>query len=173
MIFPDKPFWFIGDASIDFILDYFYRRINYNQLYDNLTNKFNYNNDEVSSTLDFILNLFNEARLFNLEETERTSPRFYADYFPNPVINVTRKCNLHCKHCYADAGNQWDDSQLTFSEIKELINIILQCYNLADIDKRVLLTGGEPFLREDITDIVMYINQMGGTPLVNTNAHTC
>lgn len=30
VIFPDKPFWFIGDASIDFILDYFYRRINYN-----------------------------------------------------------------------------------------------------------------------------------------------
>ena len=40
------------------------------------------------------------------------------------AINLTRRCNLACAHCYLDAGTlrEGDDDELTSGEVKEILD---------------------------------------------------
>lgn len=75
-------------------------------------------------------------------------------------FHITGRCNLQCKHCYRTEGNV---ETLTLSDVKMVIDqflALLKKYNeLHGIKKRghVNITGGEPFFREDIKDILRYL----------------
>jgi radical SAM protein with 4Fe4S-binding SPASM domain len=88
--------------------------------------------------------------------------------FPVPRLvawEVTRKCNLKCRHCRADSCDDEYRDELTFQDAKKLID------DIASFAKPVLiLTGGEPLLRQDIWDIVSYARERGLTPALGTNA---
>jgi putative heme d1 biosynthesis radical SAM protein NirJ2 len=77
--------------------------------------------------------------------------------------NITRACNLACRHCYRDAGPR-DLGELTTLEGKQL---------LADIArarfKIVVLSGGEPLVREDIFDLISEVGSLGMRPVLGTN----
>lgn len=70
-----------------------------------------------------------------------------------PVVWVTNKCNLKCKMC-----DQWKtDPALFFKEIstKEWFTFIDSANRMHAV--AIVITGGEPLLREDIFDIIKYI----------------
>ena len=68
--------------------------------------------------------------------------------------NLTKRCNLSCSHCYLDAAFLEGDvvDELSLSESKKLID------QMAEVNPNacLILTGGEPLLREDIFDIARY-----------------
>lgn len=66
------------------------------------------------------------------------------------LFEVTRRCNLYCKHCCVDASQNITD--LSLKNIKKIL-AELSKYNL----NILTLTGGEPLLREDIFTILEYI----------------
>lgn len=71
------------------------------------------------------------------------------------LFYVTSRCNLRCKHCfYLDELNQ--HSEMTVEEIK-LLAASLKPLSF------VRLTGGEPFLRKDIPEVVSAFYQLAGT----------
>ncbi len=65
--------------------------------------------------------------------------------------NVTRKCNLKCQHCYINAATDELRDELTTEEAKRLID---QIYNVSR--PLLILSGGEPMLRQDIFEIIKY-----------------
>ena len=67
-------------------------------------------------------------------------------------INVTTRCNLRCKICNAYRFPSKKQEELTTQEIREVIR---QADNWGI--KRVIFSGGEPFLREDIFEICDFI----------------
>ncbi|MCK4261213.1 MAG: radical SAM protein [Halanaerobiales bacterium] len=70
-------------------------------------------------------------------------------------LEITKKCNLRCKHCFNSSGIECEDKeQLTTEEVKRLINMAHEM-GVWQFD----LTGGEPFLRKDIFEILEYLNQ--------------
>lgn len=75
-------------------------------------------------------------------------------------FHITGRCNLRCKHCYRTEG---DVETLSFEDIISVIEqfIVLKSkYNeLHKIKKRghINLTGGEPFFRKDIKEIIKYL----------------
>ena len=77
-------------------------------------------------------------------------------------FHITGHCNLRCKHCYRTEG---DVETLTYEDIINVIEqFILLCkkYNdLHGIKKRghINLTGGEPFFRKDIKEIIKYLGE--------------
>ena len=77
--------------------------------------------------------------------------------------NTTRACNLNCKHCYRDAGEK-DKDELNLGEAENLLREI----KLAGF-KIVVLSGGEPLLREDIYEIIGYAKSTGLRPVLGTN----
>jgi len=70
------------------------------------------------------------------------------------ALNLTRRCNLGCQHCYLDAGTRLDgeDGELTTIEVKSLIDDIA---GLAP-ECMIVMTGGEPLLRPDIEELVAH-----------------
>ena len=69
----------------------------------------------------------------------------------NVSLEITRKCNLRCKHCYSNSGIK-RENELTFKEIKELIDDLAAAAVL-----NITLTGGEPLLHPHIFDVISYI----------------
>ncbi|RLG29151.1 hypothetical protein DRN97_12360 [Methanosarcinales archaeon] len=71
--------------------------------------------------------------------------------------NITRKCNLRCKHCYYEAGTPLPE-QLSTEESFALIDEIANVFG----DKaNVTFGGGEPLLRKDIFDLISYGKERG------------
>ncbi|MCL4459964.1 MAG: radical SAM protein [Chloroflexi bacterium] len=69
---------------------------------------------------------------------------------------LTRRCNLACAHCRAAAANAPYEGELSTTECFRLVDEILQIGRPI-----IVLTGGEPLLREDIFDIAKYAIDKG------------
>ncbi|OIP76023.1 MAG: hypothetical protein AUK07_00430 [Parcubacteria group bacterium CG2_30_36_21] len=78
-------------------------------------------------------------------------------------LRVTMACNLRCKHCYSVAGNKLND-ELSLQEIKRVIDELKQLGAI-----RIFFTGGEPFMRPDILDILNYTDKNGFAMYISTN----
>ena len=77
-------------------------------------------------------------------------------------FHITGRCNLQCKHCYRTDGNV---EKLSFDDIKNVIEqykLLCQKYNEEHKIKRkghINITGGEPFIRNDIKEILQYLGE--------------
>lgn len=65
--------------------------------------------------------------------------------------NVTLKCNLKCAHCYINAAETELSNELNTDSAKMLI------HQITEVSRPLLiLSGGEPLLRDDIYEIIRY-----------------
>ncbi|MCW4016086.1 MAG: radical SAM protein [Candidatus Bathyarchaeota archaeon] len=65
--------------------------------------------------------------------------------------NVTLRCNLKCAHCYINAEEKELPDELSTDAAKMLI------HQITEVSRPLLiLSGGEPLLREDIYEIIRY-----------------
>jgi heme b synthase len=87
------------------------------------------------------------------------------DFVPKWIAwEITRKCNLSCIHCRSSATLDDDHQGLTTEEAYNLID------DIASFAQPVMvLTGGEPLLREDIFDIARYGNKKAMRMCLATN----
>ena len=77
---------------------------------------------------------------------------------------ITRSCNLACAHCRAASHFDPYPGELTLEECKAVID------DIASItDPILILTGGEPLMRDDIWDIVDYAQAKGLRSVIGTN----
>ena len=69
---------------------------------------------------------------------------------------ITRTCNLNCRHCRASATAQSYADELTTQECEQVL------LNVASFSKPIIiLTGGEPMMREDIYHITRFGTDLG------------
>jgi Fe-coproporphyrin III synthase len=90
--------------------------------------------------------------------------QFSKDKKPVVVWNMTRQCNLKCRHCYAQAKPQKSSGELTTAEGKALIDD-LSFYGAPVI----LFSGGEPLMRPDLTELARYAVEKGLRAVISTN----
>lgn len=77
---------------------------------------------------------------------------------------VTRSCNLNCKHCRAASHRGPYQGELSTGQCLRLID------DIAGVSKPVIiLTGGEPLLRPDIFELAAYGTQKGLRMVMATN----
>ncbi|MBU2431867.1 MAG: radical SAM protein, partial [Proteobacteria bacterium] len=69
---------------------------------------------------------------------------------------TTRRCNLSCKHCRAVAEDHPYDNELDTQASFRLLEQIREVGTPI-----IILTGGEPLLRDDIFDIAAYGTRLG------------
>ena len=77
--------------------------------------------------------------------------QFSKDKRPVVVWNVTRRCNLKCIHCYSSSQNVLYSDELTTQEGKRLIDDLA-----ASGSPVLLLSGGEPLMRQDLPELAQY-----------------
>lgn len=79
------------------------------------------------------------------------------------VWDVTHRCNLRCRHCYASAGKALDD-ELTTEEALDLFD------RLAKLGVAVIaFSGGEPLSRPDILQLISHARDQGIYVALATN----
>ena len=76
-------------------------------------------------------------------------------------IEITRKCNMECPHCYKMAN--LDRDSLTTLQVKDVLNKIGM--HLFEIG----ITGGEPLVHREFINITNLISQYAPTLSLNTN----
>jgi len=89
------------------------------------------------------------------------------DFVPHVVAwNLTRRCNLECAHCYIAAGpRETAAAELDRVACRRVIDQIL-AVNRAPM---LILSGGEPLLREDLPELAAHAARGGATVVVGTN----
>lgn len=76
-------------------------------------------------------------------------------------LELTSKCSLNCKHCI---NYRYDGSDMDFNTIKSILEKLRQ----GGIE-RIKFTGGEPFDRGDLPEIVMCCEELGLRYIIYTN----
>lgn len=80
------------------------------------------------------------------------------------VWNITKRCNLNCKHCYVSARGDSQEEELSTREAKKVIDALVRM-NVGVL----LFSGGEPLLREDIFELIAYAKERGIKPVLSSN----
>ncbi len=79
--------------------------------------------------------------------------------------NVTRECNLFCRHCYRESGpGRREPDELTTGEGRQLLDQIK-----AAGFRLVIFSGGEPLLRKDLLELTAHAARIGLRPVLGTN----
>lgn len=98
-------------------------------------------------------------------------PRLDVDRRPFLVLmELTRACDLACRHCRAESQPARHPDELTTSEVRAVLDDLA---GLGPPRPIVVLTGGDPFKRADLADLVAHGAGLGltlavspsGTPL--------
>lgn len=85
---------------------------------------------------------------------------------PQIVIwEMTRACALACRHCRAEAQPRRDAGELVTKEAFALVDAVAECGRPIFI-----LTGGDPFMRDDLCKIVEYAVYRGLRTAVSPSA---
>ncbi len=85
--------------------------------------------------------------------------------------NITRRCNLECAHCYLPANTRREipsisaPDELTSKEAFQLIDQIAR----VNPEVMLILSGGEPLLREDLFELSAYATGKGMMVVVGSN----
>ncbi|MBI3755858.1 MAG: radical SAM protein, partial [Deltaproteobacteria bacterium] len=80
--------------------------------------------------------------------------------------NITKRCNLKCSHCYLDAVElEQGTGELSTYEAKKVIDEIASVNPQA----MLILTGGEPLLRNDCMELTRYASDKGLMVVMGTN----
>lgn len=83
------------------------------------------------------------------------------------ALNLTKRCNLNCAHCYLDADilKQGDAGELSSDEVQQILN------DIAALSPgcMVVLTGGEPLVRPDIEQLAAHAAGLGLMVVIGSN----
>lgn len=78
------------------------------------------------------------------------------------LLEVTRRCNLHCRFCFA----QGEIAEPSLDELKRSVEDIYRLGNAPLLQ----LSGGEPTLRDDLPELIAFAKKTGYTYIqLNTN----
>ncbi|MBI4339569.1 MAG: radical SAM protein [Chloroflexi bacterium] len=93
-----------------------------------------------------------------------TSPQFGVHQRPVVVWNSTRRCNLHCVHCYIAALDKPEPGELDTRQGMQLLDQIAEYTT-----PMLLISGGEPMSRPDLYPLLRYASSKGLRPGLSTN----
>lgn len=66
------------------------------------------------------------------------------------ILEVTKRCNMHCPVCFASAGECLENGDLSIDEIEKQYDFLMDHGGPFNIQ----LSGGEPTMREDLPEII-------------------
>ena len=84
-------------------------------------------------------------------------------------LHVTNRCNLSCVGCYSRDEGRNRDEDPTFDQLAHAVDV------LAELGvEQLIVSGGEPFLREDLAELAAHAKQGGiATVIILTNGMLC
>jgi radical SAM protein with 4Fe4S-binding SPASM domain len=143
---PDMPSWvFVNEDSLE-LLNLCNATNSVEKISQIIADKYDIEYTDSSKVVSSFLDNMKRDQII-YEKPREESRR---NQFRGLALEVTKKCNLRCIHCYLSAGDA-NDNELTLNEIKELLKSTKDSGGIS-----VALGGGEPLLRDDCIEIIEY-----------------
>lgn len=83
--------------------------------------------------------------------------------FPMVFLRVAG-CNLRCPFC--DTKYAWEKEKGQEYNKEQILNLLINKFKKI---KRICITGGEPFLQEDLVEVIQFLKQFGYWVMIETN----
>ncbi len=99
-----------------------------------------------------------ENQLINEGILSRRPEKYTREYKPKRLVlqwHITERCNLNCLHCYQNKDSI--SKELSLDVLKDIFHQYIELIKKWDITGQINLTGGEPFIREDIFELLEYL----------------
>lgn len=80
---------------------------------------------------------------------------------PTVIWELTRACELHCRHCPHPADRSRSPHELTTYEAYNLVNQVVELS-----PARFIISGGDPLMRDDVYQLVDHARRRGLKPTV-------
>lgn len=87
----------------------------------------------------------------------------------NLLFSITNKCNLKCRHCYLSKFHERIDL-LDIYKVKRVILDFVRLQGEKFENKSLIITGGEPLLRNDLFEILEYCSNLKLNTKICSNA---
>jgi cyclic pyranopterin phosphate synthase len=112
------------------------------------------NNEATKLSWENILSLAKE-QVHTIDDSHTMLTDTYGRYHTYLRISLSERCNLRCQYCMPPEGVplQHGDALLSSQEINRLVSL----FSWGGVNK-IRLTGGEPLLRKDLSDIISSIS---------------
>lgn len=95
----------------------------------------------------------NEKEKTSFQKLIYSKPSNYTQFPLMLTLGITNKCIFFCRHCGNNSGPK-SDVAIGLKKIKEIID---ECGRMGVL--KLTLTGGEPFVRDDIFEIISYAKE--------------
>lgn len=99
---------------------------------------------------------------------EKIKEKFIVNRQDSIIFEVTQRCNNECLFCY----NVWYNDRISYpkgelstEDTKKLLRKIIKDTHC----KQITFTGGEPFLRKDLLELVAFVRSEGAIPTIISN----
>jgi len=80
---------------------------------------------------------------------------------------LTQRCNYNCVFCHKEGLIEEYEEKMDVKDYAFLFHVVKKYFNINEVN----LTGGEPLLRSDITDIIYFLKLLGGKIVITTNGY--
>jgi len=161
---PDTPNWVIVDDLGREIIALCNSTHTIREITETLCKKYG---EPYEESVEYVLAFANELqkKYFLLKEEFPPSRRMDKKkiQLQSIWINVTNRCNLQCIHCHSSSGLPLENELTT----EEIFQVISEAAALGV--KKMIISGGEPLLRQDILEILEYTSEHIETVILLTN----
>jgi len=163
IIDTDRPHWFAGNEKARLLFEKFSEGATEAELVQWYHARFN---ADLAKSFIYTRNFLDHLKRIDFCERTKTSPytgRFdflHLDQLKELWLHTNNSCNLACKHCLVNSSPKEDPGPDT-KVLKEWIQTGIQ-----NGVERFYFTGGEPFYRPDILELIREITVVHGLELI-------
>ena len=161
IIAPEVAAWIVTDSIGAVAIDLLKKNRTIGHCIVDLVEK---NSIPIEQALNSVKALVNDITTYGFRSDVPPVLTTLEDAPPNLQLFLTRKCNLRCTHCYADAGAALDD-EIAASDWKQVITE----FSAMKAGKVVTFSGGEPLTYPQFRDIARHARQSGHKVYLLTN----
>jgi radical SAM protein with 4Fe4S-binding SPASM domain len=157
VIDPEAPHWLSTNEVGAQILRLCDGRRNVTEVAEDIARRWDLPLDEaIADTFDFLSDAAQVEFVSRKPNLKPPYPGRAATVAPSRLselyVFVTNDCNLRCTHCYVSSGDFVPENEMTTDDLYRLID------EARDLGvQRFYFTGGEPFMRRDIFDLIEYV----------------
>lgn len=171
-LWPDYPLIIAGSEPLDLVIRQIEDGIDIEIILRNMADKYK---TEVAEVRDYVVGIFEAIEATGVLRDENKQFNSISSFAANSglamaTLNLTKKCNLSCSHCYAQNKTSVFGSEMSSYEIRKAITELGRI--IKNSPKLLVISGGEPTLEKDKLKLAISAALDAGlSPRVNTNGY--
>ncbi len=165
MIWGDAPHWMVVDDEVLALVRAANGTKDLRRVIEEVSDRTGASREEVATSARGVLQQMERAGVaYRKRPKERPLSR--RPMLENVTVNVTRRCNLRCAHCFIDGHGQVEDRL----EVSDLERFLRDGRRYLQRNLNFAILGGEPLMAKEKTlAIAELARRWGGECIVSTN----